>query len=451
LVESFDADMGGTEIYACLQDGLDDTPPNPFEKIFVFLTDGQVSNINSISNLIKGAKNTRIFSIGIGSDADRNLIQTMAAQTAGECKFITDIKDLDKSIQSILTIVNKQYYSNVRLGLDLIVYPSIYPGRTYRWVGKNLSPDNLVIKATNPIDLTIKTWDLSSIDQIEYPNQMISQLYANVLIDYLDSVVPKTPEQIDQIIKLSTDYQIMSPHTSYILVDSEVTSDPSLLIQTSVPHYSAVRQQRGGFVAKRSGKHGFGNSDSVVLGSRIKLGAGSASFGSASSNSLGSSIASYFMGAVSSLGSLGSKSKLDEVDALDGGMDMFGSKSKSKSKPKPQINTTMNLAALVRIQETDGSFEITFKDLLYQSSTDYLKASNQVNLGPKVYNNIIMYGYLANSFYTKEFAKLQNWFIRYHPDIEIGEINKIFTTHIQYIKKLEDGLINSSSSSSADY
>lgn len=421
LIESFKSDMGGTEIYPCLEDAFNDTTNcNQFEKIFVFLTDGQVSNVNSITNLIKSNKtrsNVRIFSIGIGSDVDRNLVRMMADETAGECKFITDIKDLSLSIQSILTLVNKQYYSNVRLSekSDQIVYPSIYPGRTYNWVGKNLT--DLVINGTNPIDGSIKSWDLATIPVASYSDILISQLYANVLIRYLD-LLPRTPELVNQIIKLSVDYQIMSSHTSYILVDSDITVDTTKLIQTSVPHYS----------------------DEKELGSRTTQ--------TTRTDKKGGGSALRFMKSYAAAAPPPPSSNEEDCEeGLSGGMDMFGGhKGGSYTKQVPKYNTTINLSKLVQTQLVDGSFEITWQDLMYQSQPDYTNriAISKIDItNTKLYNNIIMYGYLdSNPTYTTSFEKLCNWFVRFYPDIELDELKKIYSIHMEYIKLCENQTIS---------
>lgn len=150
IVEDYTASMGGTEIYQCLEYALEESTCNPYEKIFVFLTDGQVSNVQAITKLIKSHSNVRIFSIGIGSDADRNLVRLMAEQSAGDYKFVVDAKNLEACVTSIISTVNKQYYTNVRLGDEWIVYSSVYAGKTYNFVGKNLT--DFKLKGSNPIN-----------------------------------------------------------------------------------------------------------------------------------------------------------------------------------------------------------------------------------------------------------------------------------------------------------
>lgn len=49
---------------------------------------------------------------------------------------------------------------------------------------------------------------------------------------------------------------------------------------------------------------------------------------------------------------------------------------------------------------------------------------------------MIIYGLIrSNSIYTKEFGKLESWFIKYYPDIETNQILKIFEFYNNYTGK----------------
>ena len=164
-ISTFGADMGGTEVYECLKSAFANkstSETNECERIFIFLTDGQVSNTGAIMNLIHSANSSeqienkvRIFSVALGSDADRELVQQMTNFTFGDCKFVSDSKNLTNTITDILKTVDKQYYTHVKFGsintvneftnpntgtnFNQIIYTSVYPGKMYSFVGKNLT------------------------------------------------------------------------------------------------------------------------------------------------------------------------------------------------------------------------------------------------------------------------------------------------------------------------
>jgi hypothetical protein len=181
-IKTYDADMGGTEIYACLRDSLkgtilkyeqkvmfassDTKYHDELEKIYVILTDGQVSNVSQIETLLKSYNGKcRIFSIGIGNDASRELIETMANSTNGISKIVIDECSLGSIVIDMLDYVNKQYYVDVHPCInDTVKYTmrkALYPGDCFcifvKLTGdeyEKLKDTGIVIKGKDPLSLT---------------------------------------------------------------------------------------------------------------------------------------------------------------------------------------------------------------------------------------------------------------------------------------------------------
>lgn len=527
VVESFKADMGGTKIYECLKNAFDDKPNNNFEKIFIFLTDGEVSNINSIETLIKSYSNVRIFSFGIGNHADRSLIKMMADTTAGEYKGFNDSKDLSVSVKSIINLVNKQYYTNVKLG-D-IIYPSIYPGRTYHFVAKNLSDSDLIIYATNILNGTVKTWDLSTIAVSSHSSPIIQQIYADTLIRYLEKK-NLDKKSIDDIINLAVTYQIMSSRTSYILVDNDVTvNNPLNMISTNVSHHSdeaeELVQQAGFFYRPASSirrdqgesctwKNASMESFFVPTACRdaasscvsvASYAAPAASAGISRGAPLGSS--RMFKSSSSDVGSKGatdarckteSKKKiyLNQFSESDKSVGIFKERdtefmkrqvareetddkskmpssfqsapisnspstgfiknftnsiksaisqmvSKSNSDEEESVtsddsnNSVKSFSEIASKQNIDGSYNITWSELLYLSEEDY---NNDMKLAKitdtELYNNIIMYKHLEFTIYKQNWKKVHEWLLKYYPQLTVDVINQTFSIYMNYLDNL---------------
>lgn len=237
-----------------------------------------------------------------------------------------------------------------------------------------------------------------------------SQIYANVLIKYLQTL-DSTPELIDQIVKLSVDYQIMSKYTSYILVDSEVSvKSPELMQEQVVPHYFKQENYRGGQYMLKGAKLSSGSKSNSVL--------------ERESVSLISRAGSFF--------SMRSSPKSDVVNALDGGMDMYGGSKSSKTKIK-----SFDLYKLVKKQSPDGSFDLTYQDLGYQSINEYASAKIASGLNTaKLFASAIMYGYLKySSQYKNEFTKLFDWLAKYYSDIDLKVLEKIYLEHKKFFEQ----------------
>ena len=88
LIQRIDANLGGTEIYTPLNYifKLPKIVGKP-RQVFV-ITDGEVSNSMECVNLVsRNATNNRVFTLGIGSAADRHLIKGMARSGMGTYAF----------------------------------------------------------------------------------------------------------------------------------------------------------------------------------------------------------------------------------------------------------------------------------------------------------------------------------------------------------------------------
>ncbi len=126
--KTFSADMGGTELLHCLSDVTKgaimraDKKTEPvegaadLEHVVVLLTDGEVSNPSSILTMLgQQTTNCRVMTIGIGSNADRKLVERVAAKTNGICRVLIDEADLTAALSDVMSYIGKQYYTGVRV------------------------------------------------------------------------------------------------------------------------------------------------------------------------------------------------------------------------------------------------------------------------------------------------------------------------------------------------
>lgn len=143
-VSSYRANLGGTEIEEPLVVIASKSLPDSInERILILLTDGQVTNTNNVIKFCGNMANTRIFTVGVGRDADRNLVENVANITNATSVFVNDFSKMSDYIVELLDSVNKQYIMRPRLLLtdttdELIVTQTyseitgaVYPGRYY--------------------------------------------------------------------------------------------------------------------------------------------------------------------------------------------------------------------------------------------------------------------------------------------------------------------------------
>ena len=122
LIESLKADKGGTDIYSPLKDiyASKDYDNIKLPKNIFLLTDGAVKDKENTLKIIEENSNVfRIYSIGIGSDFDDDLIKNAGVLGKGNYNFCDDIKDLNKVIVNEIKNSSKPFYSDFEFNTNL--------------------------------------------------------------------------------------------------------------------------------------------------------------------------------------------------------------------------------------------------------------------------------------------------------------------------------------------
>jgi hypothetical protein len=256
VISCFEADLGGTDIYKPLErifnQGL---AGESSEKVILLLTDGDVSNISELSTIVKN-NNTkaRVFTLGIGRDVNRFLVEKLASSGNGIHKILVDVKNIGEVVISMLEDAGKDWYKNItiNLGSEMTIKNNIsgltlYPNNYFTVYAEYVSSDdfdkvtNIVIMGENGVTGEKVEWVLSLDSKKEI--QFVNQLYAKNIIETVKnehmSVQDKKTE-VERMTSLSLEHHIVTDHTSFVLVNEEETVTPEeQLVQVTVPHYAS--------------------------------------------------------------------------------------------------------------------------------------------------------------------------------------------------------------------
>lgn len=116
-IATFDANFGGTEMLdpfkATCKNRFDDMPLE-----VMVLTDGQIWNQDKTFEYINEQKNTRFFSLGIGSGASSALVEGVARAGGGFAQFVGDNEKMDKRIVRMLKGALTPHISDYRLDVQ---------------------------------------------------------------------------------------------------------------------------------------------------------------------------------------------------------------------------------------------------------------------------------------------------------------------------------------------
>ena len=141
------ADLGGTEIYAPLNDVLKAPAISGYPRQVFVLTDGQISNNQQVFNLIQeNQSRARVFSLGIGNSVSHDLVEGIASHGKGTAAFVIPgermeskiMKQLQRAIQPALSEVKIDWGCKVMEAAK--AEPSAVGGMAMSLLGKQPTP-----------------------------------------------------------------------------------------------------------------------------------------------------------------------------------------------------------------------------------------------------------------------------------------------------------------------
>ncbi|HEY61235.1 MAG TPA: VWA domain-containing protein [Anaerolineae bacterium] len=211
----------------------------------IFLTDGLptegvIESKDIIENFAVAArKNIKLFAFGVGYDVDTYLLDTLAQEHQGTSTYVLPGDQLNEVLSSFYEKISSPVLTDLNLDIEGLTTYDIYPdplpdlfmGSQIIVVGRYRDGGRKTIKLSGYINGERQTYS--------YPNQIFSQDYTHEMdmipriwatrkIGYLlNQIRLNGPEQelVDQIVRLSIRYGIVTPYTSYLVTESQPLGD----------------------------------------------------------------------------------------------------------------------------------------------------------------------------------------------------------------------------------
>jgi len=252
-IRNLDA-MGGTNISEALElaiNALNKSESNN-PRFIVFVTDGKpTAGQTDPAEILKivGNKNTkgiRIFSFGVGDQLNAELIDNLADQNGGVSDYVSEDEDLEIKISSLFSKLTHPVLTDVGLQFSNVEVSQIYPRKT----GDVFKDSNILVlgRYSKPgpalITLTgsVKGQPVKMDFETEFPassseNAFVAKIWATRKIGFLLEQIRKNgadEELKNEIIALAKRYGILTPYTSYLVLEDNDSLGPNLR-QTLVP------------------------------------------------------------------------------------------------------------------------------------------------------------------------------------------------------------------------
>ncbi|MBU1026511.1 MAG: VWA domain-containing protein, partial [Candidatus Margulisbacteria bacterium] len=248
---------GGTNINEALLAAVDSFEDSKRPRMLVFLTDGEPTvgetDMKAIlKNLDKANKaEARIFVFGVGNDVNTHLLDKMAEEHRGVPEYVKPEENIEVNVSSFYRKISEPILSDIELDFGKIkahdlqprVLPDIFRGSQLALLGRFKNHGSTPITLTGYVNGEKKKFVYEAkFVQKDTDNDFIPRLWATRKIGELMAEARLNGEKkelIDEIIKLSKEHGIMTPYTSFLILEKEEDYDRWGIGAASAPKMEA--------------------------------------------------------------------------------------------------------------------------------------------------------------------------------------------------------------------
>lgn len=259
----------------------------------IFLTDGRptIGNIKekdilkAVMNAV-GDRTVRIFVFGIGTDINTHLLDHLAEKTKAASRYVLPEEDIEVKVSSFfekianpaLTDVKLDFEGHVRVSkIHPRALPDLFRGDQLILLGRYEGHGDAAVilngKFNNTPRKIVEEIRFSKPEKAE-KNDFIPRLWATRRVGFLLDEIRlngEHTETVDEVIRLAKRYGIVTPYTSYLILEDEARFAPNMphrKFTTVAPdQVDTVKRDLGEtyskFKSAKSGKEGVGSSMST--------------------------------------------------------------------------------------------------------------------------------------------------------------------------------------------
>jgi Ca-activated chloride channel family protein len=233
--------IGGTNISAALEMSLkalsNSDSGNP--RFLVFVTDGKpTAGTTNAEDILKDVEQqnqgkVRIFSFGVGDSLNATLLDNLAQENGGVSEYIGENEDMEIKISALFSKLTHPVLTDVGLQFHNVEVSQVYPRRVHdvfrdsniMVLGRYSGPGAARITLTGRLkDERIKVDYEANLPRVEQQNSFIAKIWATRKIGFILEQIRKNgadEELKNEIITLAKRYGILTPYTSYLVMEDQ--------------------------------------------------------------------------------------------------------------------------------------------------------------------------------------------------------------------------------------
>lgn len=251
-IDRFSA-TGRTNINQALLAALAQMKPDELSNMMIFLTDGQPTvgqtDNEVIRENVKNANtyNARLFVFGVGYDVNTHLLDHLAEDNHGVTTYVRPDENIEVAVSAFFSKINHPVLSNLSLDYGSIsVYdpfprelPDLFQGSQIIEFGRYRNSGNTTITLSGDVNGRAQSFQqITEFPAESLNNDFIPRLWATRKVGYLLNEIRlngETQELIDEIVALGKRYGIITPYTSFLILEDTPAAD----------NFSGLRDQTG--------------------------------------------------------------------------------------------------------------------------------------------------------------------------------------------------------------
>lgn len=241
---------GGTNMYPAIEQALKASQSENSYRQVIFITDGSIGNEVELFNLIdKQLTNARLHTVGIGSAPNSYFMSEAAKAGRGTYRYIGSINEVNEQMTQLFTQISKPLMQGIELTwptkkVELFPkkIPDLYAGQplliSARWLKSEVENVNGIITISGT--LTSTPWqeqiEISTDTDLTVDNG-VAQWWAKEKINHLTLLHRRGSKQSkvelkDQITQLALKHHLLSPYTSFIAVEEQLSRTNNMSMKT---------------------------------------------------------------------------------------------------------------------------------------------------------------------------------------------------------------------------
>lgn len=270
FIDEFSAN-GGTDIYSSLKQGLSFFKGRS-QNYIIFLTDGLptvgIRNIGKILDMVKknNSTNTKMFVWGVGYDVNTHFLDKLANNNHGFSQYVEPNEDIEVKISNFYSKIQNPFLTNIAFNVEGIdtydifpkSLPDLFAGSQLVVFGRYKGNGNGILQLSGYLNnkkVTLKK--RFALSELNNDSEIISYIWASRKIGYLTEQVRlnRNKELIDEIIRISKKFGILTEYTSFIARADAIHASPKTYNEDfnaiAVP---AMEETKGRYAVKQSKK-----------------------------------------------------------------------------------------------------------------------------------------------------------------------------------------------------